>query len=70
MEKQMKVEAKNVSMYDTQWDIVDRYARSMGLSTSAALRVIVNQWRELRQQYGGLRVNVVPQEPVTIGEEG
>lgn len=41
-----RVEARNVSLYPSDWNIIDEYGTPMGLNTSAALRVIVRQWQQ------------------------
>jgi len=37
---------KNVSMYQADWQYVEQVAKEMGLSTSAAVRFIVNRDRK------------------------
>ena len=42
-------EGRNVSMYPSQWEIVERLAdRLGGIGTSAALRYIVRDWEQSR----------------------
>jgi len=44
-----RVQAKAVSMYPTQWAIVQQFAQDQGYgSTSAALRRIVDEWEQAR----------------------
>ena len=46
-----KVEPRNVTMYPLEWSTVDAYAKDMGYgSTSAALRRIVNEWKQFKSQ--------------------
>ena len=46
-----RVEPRNVSMYPIHWAVVDAYAKDMGYpSTSAALRRIVDEWREIKEK--------------------
>lgn len=44
-----RVEARNVSMYPSDWADVDKKSLAMNIrSTSATLRVILQEWRELK----------------------
>ena len=43
-----KAEGRNVSMYERDWKIVERFGETLGLDRSSALRAIVRQWYELR----------------------
>lgn len=44
------VEPRNVTMYPIQWATVDAYAKDGGYSsTSAALRRIVDEWKNQRR---------------------
>ena len=43
------VEPRNVTMYPVQWATVDAYAKDRGYpSTSAALRRIVDEWKQFK----------------------
>lgn len=54
------VEARNVTMYPLHWATVDAYAKDMGYgSTSAALRRIVDEWR----QFKGAQLQMEFQQP-------
>lgn len=45
------VEPRNVTMYPQHWATVDAYAKDMGYgSTSAALRRIVDEWKQFKLQ--------------------
>lgn len=45
-----RVEPRNVTMYPGHWATVDAFAKDTGYpSTSAALRRIVDEWRELKR---------------------
>jgi len=45
------VEPRNVSMYPRDWEIIDCEAKRLDLtSTSAALRVIVREWRRMKDE--------------------
>ena len=49
------VEARNVTMYPVQWATVDAYAKDRGYpSTSAALRRIVDEWKQFKGAQLGL----------------
>lgn len=43
----MRAEQQSVSLREEEYSVVNRLAKSKGLSFSAALRVIVNEWNEL-----------------------
>ena len=46
-----RVQPRNVSMYGKQWATVQAYAKDQGYSsTSAALRRIVDEWVELKDE--------------------
>lgn len=45
-----QVKKKNISLYPREWGIVEQVERRYSLSTSAAIRHIVNQWQEMRYQ--------------------
>jgi len=45
MRKRKRVEPRNIAMYPTDWTIVDRISKQLGLdNTSAAARYIVRDW--------------------------
>jgi hypothetical protein len=44
-----RVTSRNVSMYPEQWALVEQVARNLGgLSVSAALRLIVTEWQQVK----------------------
>jgi hypothetical protein len=46
------VQVKAVSMYPTQWMIVDQFSHDQGYgSTSAALRRIVDEWQQMKSAW-------------------
>ncbi|MBN1658282.1 MAG: hypothetical protein JXA93_07775 [Anaerolineae bacterium] len=48
MKKEEQAERKTISMYQTQWDVLRRLAKDMGLgSISAANRVVINEWAQM-----------------------
>jgi hypothetical protein len=58
MPNQETVEPRTVTMYPSHWEQVDAYSLVMGYgSTSAALRRIVDEWR----QFKGAQVPLFPQ---------
>jgi len=59
-----RVQAKAVSMYPTQWAIVQQFAQDQGYgSTSAALRRIVDEWARSRAAPSQLSAGVEPLAP-------
>jgi len=44
-----RVKAGNVSMYPQDWAVLDAFAEDTGLSRSAALRIIVREWKDLKR---------------------
>jgi len=47
-----RTEAHNVSLYPSDWRDVERIAQETGIrSTSAALRLILQEWRQIRAMY-------------------
>lgn len=40
-----KVIAGNVTMYQEDWELIDRLAEALGLNRSAAMRIIVRDWK-------------------------
>lgn len=56
MSERETVEARNVSMYPTQWKLVDRLALDLAVmtgstpQTSVALRKIISEWDAQRRQ--------------------
>ena len=45
MTKRKRVEPRNIAMYPTDWSIVDRVSKQLGMdNTSAATRYIVRDW--------------------------
>lgn len=54
-----KVEVRTVSMYPSEWSAVEAFSQTKGYgSTSAALRRIVNEWK----QYRNYQLDVPAQE--------
>ena len=52
------VEPRNVTMYPQHWETVDAYAQDMGYgSTSAALRRIVDEWKQFKLAQLPLKLN-------------
>lgn len=53
MSERQTVEARSVTMYKRHWDVVDQVAQEVAkltgsVSTSAGLRVVVDEYRELK----------------------
>ncbi len=40
---------QNVSMYPADWDLVKAEAECKGLTTSAALRMILREWQSMKE---------------------
>jgi len=55
---QRLVQARNVSMYAQDWEIVDA-ADQFDVGVSATLRKIVRQWDKMRQIFDRLPANVL-----------
>ena len=43
------VETRSVSMYSTQWETVEQYAKGEGFNISLSLRKIVDEWVEFKR---------------------
>ena len=57
------VERRSVSLYPSDWEIVDQSGARMGLSTSTSLRMIVRQWAQqfkTAMQRGSVTVDAAP----------
>lgn len=50
VEADKRVEARNISMYPDDWQTVQGVADNVGLSVSAAMRVIIKEWQEAKKR--------------------
>lgn len=50
-----RVEPGNVTLYPIDWATIDALAKDKGLGRSAALRIIVREWTELKNELEQVR---------------
>lgn len=62
----MKAEQQSVSLTEREYVPVNRLAKAKGLSFSAALRMVINEWEEL---IGSQRVQITNKGRQALDEE-
>jgi hypothetical protein len=49
MEKTQRSEVRSVSLYPDDWEKIERVAKRYSVSVSAAIRIIIEQWKRNQQ---------------------